>query len=269
MKKLHSLILASVVAIVACESGPVDPNRQPELDHIPVLPGDDARWGHLKVCKFGTAANFELTIGAVTTPFSLAAGECDNVIEQTTPGTIDFTVTELASATYALLGITRTVTDVALGADVIDNPAGPSVTDFIRGDRGVILEFTNEPIRGDDGCTPGYWKNHAGPDSHSRGGQRRASSWQGYDPNDSFDATFGVASSFGGTLIQALIRGGGGENALGRHAVAALLNAAHGTVIFFYTEAEVIGIVQDAYSSGDFGAAKDLLATQNEMGCPL
>ena len=65
--------------------------------------------------------------------------------------------------------------------------------------------------------------------------------------------------------------GGGGEKALGRHAVAALLNAASGYVGFYYTEAEVIAIVQAAYApGGDFEAAKNLLEAQNDPTfCPL
>ena len=63
--------------------------------------------------------------------------------------------------------------------------------------------------------------------------------------------------------------GGGGVNALARHAVAALLNAASGDVDSDFTVAEVIALVQDAVESGDFETAKNLLAASNEAGCPL
>ena len=64
-------------------------------------------------------------------------------------------------------------------------------------------------------------------------------------------------------------QGGGGEKALGRHAVAALLNAASPDVDYAYTEAEVIAAVQNAYATGDFNRVKNDLEYQNELGCPL
>ena len=156
---------------------------------------------------------------------------------------------------------------------ILDGVAGTPDTGTsgaVDGDSGVLVYYINELIpTGGEGCTPGYWKNHAGADSHSKGGQKKPSSWEGFSPTDGFDATFGVVSSFGGTLIQALIRGGGGENALGRHAVAALLNAAHSGVDYDLTVAQVIAMVQGAYSSGDFESAKNTLASLNEQGCPL
>jgi hypothetical protein len=106
---------------------------------------------------------------------------------------------------------------------------------------------------GDEGCTPGYWKQ----DHH-------ACYWldTGYGPNDDFDTVFGT-DYFNPdiTLLAALKQGGGGYKALGRHAVAALLSAAHPDVNYGLTEAEVIAAVQ----AGD----KDTLEMYNEMGCPL
>jgi uncharacterized repeat protein (TIGR01451 family) len=90
----------------------------------------------------------------------------------------------------------------------------------------------------------------------------------GYDPGDDFDTVFGVANTrqTGLTLGEAVGMKGGGERALIRHAVAALLNAAHPDVDYLYTEAEVIAMVQDAYSSGDFMGVKNLFEAQNELG---
>lgn len=112
-----------------------------------------------------------------------------------------------------------------------------------------------EPPMGGEGCTPGYWKQ-----------PHHFDSWVGYAPGDSFDAIFGVPYDL--TLLEALEQGGGHEKALGRHAVAALLNAASG-VSYYYSEAQVISLVQSAYATGDFNGAKNQLAAQNEMGCPL
>jgi hypothetical protein len=57
--------------------------------------------------------------------------------------------------------------------------------------------------------------------------------------------------------------------ALGRHAVAALLNAAHPDVEYGMSEADVIAAVQAADTSGDPTAAHYQLENYNEMGCPL
>lgn len=110
---------------------------------------------------------------------------------------------------------------------------------------------------GGEGCTPGYWKQ-----SH------HFDSWVGHATRDLFNTVFGVTSSFGGTLLEALKRGGGKEKALGRHAVAALLNAAS-SVYYDLTEDEVKEAVQDAYASGDFNGVKGDLEELNELGCPL
>lgn len=114
------------------------------------------------------------------------------------------------------------------------------------------------PPPGGQGCTPGYWKQ-----------EHHFDSWVGYTPWQDYETVFGVDASFSKTLVGAASQGGGGEKALGRHAVAALLNAANPDVNYLYTEAEVIALVQSAYATGDFEGAKNLLAAQNEIGCPL
>ena len=51
-----------------------------------------------------------------------------------------------------------------------------------------------------------------------------------------------------------------------RHAVAAILNAAHPDVEYSMTVAEIIAAVQAAYESGDFEPLKDQLDEYNNMG---
>lgn len=121
---------------------------------------------------------------------------------------------------------------------------------------------------GDQGCTPGYWRNHA-------------NRWLTLTPADSFDSTFGVSSGLGAsyTLGQAIWAQGGGIFALARHATAALLNAYGGvpnadgtTVAYAYSAAQVIAMVKAAIDSNDpaqIESTKDLLAAANEAGCPL
>lgn len=126
----------------------------------------------------------------------------------------------------------------------------------------VVVTASGPPVsNGDEGCTPGYWKNHF-------------AAWQptGFSPSDDFDTVFGVnAFHPNRTLEQALNQGGGGIRALGRHAVAALLNASHPDVDYGMSAAQVIQTVQDAVAQGGgaIEAAKDALEALNEMGCPL
>lgn len=122
------------------------------------------------------------------------------------------------------------------------NPSGVSSPGFVS--------VKNVPTGG-EGCTPGYWKNHL-------------DEWAptGYSPSDDFDTTFGV-DLFNPdiTLGQAINANGGGVNKLARHGTAALLSAAHPSVNYPFTVAEVIALVQ----AGD----ADALAAANQLGCPL
>lgn len=108
-----------------------------------------------------------------------------------------------------------------------------------------------------EGCTPGYWKQ-----SH------HFDSWVGYAPGTLFSAVFENAFP-GKTLLQVLRQGGGGLNALGRHTVAALLNASSPGVNFDLTTAGVIAAFNAVFPGGDYEAQKDTFAGLNEQGCPL
>ena len=66
-----------------------------------------------------------------------------------------------------------------------------------------------------------------------------------------------------------LADGGGDETALGRHAVAALLNATSKGVAFGFFEDDVIALVQLAYLTGDFEPIKNQFELQNELGCTV
>jgi hypothetical protein len=120
---------------------------------------------------------------------------------------------------------------------------------------GYVILVVDLLERGDEGCSQGYWKNHL-------------NSWDltGYDRQDRYNVVFNVP--YYKSLLEALESGGGGENALGRQAVAALLNAAHPGIDYFYSEYEVIDMVQDAYHTGEFERAKDLLE-EHISPCPL
>ncbi len=111
---------------------------------------------------------------------------------------------------------------------------------------------------GGDGCTPGYWKQPQHFDSYTAP----------YTPDTLFADVF-VDAFPGMSLRDVLKQGGGGLKALGRHSVAALLNAASGDVSYDRTQEQVIASFNAAYASGGFEALKDLFETFNEQGCPL
>ena len=119
------------------------------------------------------------------------------------------------------------------------------------------------PPTGFEGCTPGYWKQ----DQHF-------DSWQVYSPTDSFNAVFGVSGPFPNTLtlLDALELGGGGVNALARHAVAGLLSSISSDVDYGLTPTEVIEKTREALNGGDattIEALKNKLDALNNKGCPL
>lgn len=136
----------------------------------------------------------------------------------------------------------------------------------------VTVTFVNTPEDGGEGCTPGFWKVeqhlvHWGP--------------TGFSPADPFEVVFGTAPEPFPTsklrvpdpsLLEVLWVRGGGINALSRHAVAALLNAAHPDVSYGLSPAEVIAAYQAAVASGDpavITAQKDIFEGLNEAGCPV
>ncbi|MFP5286084.1 MAG: hypothetical protein ACLGI9_10140 [Thermoanaerobaculia bacterium] len=123
---------------------------------------------------------------------------------------------------------------------------------------------------GDDGCTPGYWKNHT-------------ESWAGtgYSPDQTTGSVFSGASAFPSLASQSLLQslqGGGGSGTLGaarillRAAVAALLNAAHDGVDYPRTTAEILADVNAALTSNDRNTMLALaseLDSDNNLGCTL
>jgi len=123
---------------------------------------------------------------------------------------------------------------------------------------------------GDEGCTPGYWKNHT-------------DSWPptGYSPGQSLPSVFAQSAAYpelaSASLLDALDFGGGGgvdgaARILMRAAVAALLDASHPGVDYPRTPVQVISQVNSALASGD----RDTMLTvaggldrDNNLGCPL
>jgi hypothetical protein len=144
--------------------------------------------------------------------------------------------------------------------DKIDNcplVSNPSQTDS---DGDGIGDACDTPT-GNEGCTPGYWKNHQ-------------SAWTGYTTSQTLESVFDVPDSLNVdnmTLLEALSTGGGGATALLRHAVAALLGAAHPSVDYPQTTAQIIASVNAALASGNDAAIESLknqLDTWNNLHAP-
>lgn len=142
---------------------------------------------------------------------------------------------------------------VALGVTVLSAPAGASNI-------------------GNEGCTPGYWKNHT-------------ENWEEYSPDQTVGSVFALPPSLAMyadvTLEEALaFRGGpgaeGGARILLRAATAAFLNAAHEGLGYPYRRYDDPGDIgpkiTEALASGDRATMLSLAAwldEANNLGCPL
>ena len=116
------------------------------------------------------------------------------------------------------------------------------------------------PPGGGQGCTPGFWKQ-----------SQHFDSWTApYTPDTPFSDVFEDAFP-GMTLLDAASNGGGGLDALGRHTVAALLNAASPDVSYDQSVSDVVGGFNDVFpgSKKEYEGLKDVLNDLNEQGCPL
>jgi hypothetical protein len=211
-----------------------------------VLVGSTVQWLYL-VTNRGDVSLADVTVtddtlGPVTCPKSvLTLGE---VMTCSASGTA-------ALGQHANLG---TASGTALGATVTDTDPSHYV--------GV------EP--GDQGCTPGYWKNHT-------------DSWPptGYSPSQKVKTVFASATAYAplgnSTLLQALSFDGGSgvEGAaeiLLRAAVAALMNASHPDVSYPRTAIDVIvstNAALDAHDRDTMLVLAAALDADNNLGCPL
>ena len=139
------------------------------------------------------------------------------------------------------------------------------------GDTYAIFTETPQGVQNGilEGCSPGFWRQ-----------KHHFNVWpNGYDPDDLFSDYFKEITVGAGpnritnpTLIETLKATGGGVSALARHAVAALLNAAHAESNangFPYTVQEVIDMTLCALDSDecDIEETKDKFDLANNFGC--
>jgi hypothetical protein len=119
---------------------------------------------------------------------------------------------------------------------------------------------------GNQGCTPGYWKNHL-------------DSWVVYAPDQQVETVFNPSAPFNKWTLLAALDGGGGPGLDGavrillRAGVAALLNGAPGSGVYaYYSHDTVIGMVNLALKTGNRAtilAVASELDARNNQGCPL
>ena len=235
-----------------------------------IVPGDPVRWTY-EVCNTGECPLINVTVtddqGVVVTcpQDTLDVGECMTC-------TAEGLAEDLSNTTYVTVpGLCGGTPEQPLYENKGRATGQTAAGDFVEdedpshycnpGD--CLLTVTKDacvlPPPAGEGCTPGYWKNHVG-------------SWPAtFHTDDDFDTVFGVdAFDPDITLMEALNQGGGGIIALGRHAVAALLNAESGGVDYALSVQEVIALVQAAVGpGGDIEGTKNHLEGFNEQGCPL
>lgn len=274
-----------IVFLAACSDSPTAPaavvaKTSFAIGDVTDGPAPEAAPGVLIVCKTGdVGGDFVFTRttegpavdpnGGVASNQTIATGKClevarddspsgsgshITVTEQSAPNTT-FSVTACRFRGYALDGVTLNPPE-----DCVYTNGGDL---FLNHFHGYVITYNNvfTPPPGDQGCTPGYWKQ----DQHF-------DSWPApITPSTTFTSIFGVGGTL--TFLQALGLNGGGTNALWRHGAAAYLNALSSGVDYAYTTAQVIDIVNGtgAYAGLSVEDRKNLLDAANNGvgGCPL
>jgi cysteine-rich repeat protein len=148
------------------------------------------------------------------------------------------------------------------------SPAAVSLPADDSSDITIDFGFCTEVV--DEGCTPGYWKNHL-----------FAWGMTAYTPETLVGAVFDLPTDFASvgssTLLEALRFHGGPDpidaaRNLIKHATAALLNATHPDVDYMRAAADIIDDVNAAMATGDsheMNTLKSALDDDNNSGCPL
>lgn len=194
-----------------------------------------------------------------------APPHCMEVWNDTDASLVDVTGTLLAAADGLVLERIVTLESVG-GAEPTSetttdsNSATVTVSDQIHGSIWFKFAPDDTPPGGGEGCTPGYWRQ-----------EHHYDSWPApYSPDDLFSTYFDDYFP-GMTLGEVVMLKGGHLNALGRHAVAALLNAASGGVDYDLAVADVIAAFNAAAAAGgrSIEEQKNVFDFLNNQGCGL
>jgi len=125
----------------------------------------------------------------------------------------------------------------------------------------ITTTTTTTTTPGGEGCTPGFWKN--APKTHPL-----AFGTTGLAPSTTL-ASQGFNTAAGLTFATALSTGGGGVDALLRHAAAAYLNALSTSIDFAFTPGEVVSMTNAALANPAIvESTKNTLEAQNSLETP-
>lgn len=227
--------------------------------------------GGVTINLVGTAEDIDdgsgtiLLAGGAVSLSTVTAGDGTYSFAGLRPGT--YTITEVVPTDYTqTFGFSYTIT-----IDVNGQATSGSLTGNDFGNQ------PDQPTPGGEGLTPGFWKSNA--TFKSKQGQYKGltgAAWiaAGYSPNQQISSVFSsIAGSLGNkTLLEGLQLGGGGKNALIRHAIAAVLNAAHPEVDYPLTVDQIKTAVNNVIASNDLSAIEDLkdeLDAFNNFGANL
>ena len=260
-----TLAILALVAACSDDSGPVSPfgpvftdvsNGDPVEEYVTVWKFNQDGTGTFDFQASATGGNL------LFPAFQLDHGEARLIWFQSDPAAdlADVTVTEVLTPGMQVDSIRYYFTD---DPDTWYTLIGTNtITVDVNAFRGARIKFYNSgtPGNGFEGCTPGFWRQ-----------AQHFQYWTApYTPSDLFNDVFAPTTAFPTrTLLNVVWLGGGGINALGRHAVAALLNAASPSVDYPLTVQEVIDAFNAAVASGNFEAQKDVFEGYNEANCPF
>ena len=257
---------------VTCPASSLGPGASMTCTYGPVaLPDGTAR------TNTATATSTTAGIGAGTGTASITFGTPSTVLDNcvnvsdTYAGAFSPNPKNICASQTLTYSRTFAANDLSCGANTIQNTASLATDDGATETSGPITVTVNVTcITTDQGCSPGYWKNHTG-------------SWPptGYSVGQTIGSVFSGASAYptiaSSTLLQGLnFTGGSGNEGAARNlmraAVAALLNAASPSIEYPRTTAQVVSQVNAALASGDRAtmlALASQLDTDNNLFCPL
>lgn len=274
LRGLVAAVPAALLLFGCATQDPAAPTGLLRTANIGGTPGNGvADKNEVEVCKVGSTATIDAATASGTVTADFADGEC--VVMNTSfvspiPETVTLTETVLPANTVldsivVFQGLApNRATPLTLTKTVV---TGSNTATALNGlELGALVIFYNRfvppppPPEGGQGCTPGYWKQSQHYDSYPAP----------YTYDTQFSAVFENAFP-GMTLQQVMSTGGGGLEALGRHTVAALLNAASSGVSYDFTVADVIAGFNNTFpgSKNQYNTQKDIFAGFNEQGCPL
>jgi len=268
------------VAIGACGGSPALPQYVTLPDCLCDLAGQNTCIHVTKVCADATTPG-----GAIS--FSGSVTNCGTELLSSVSVTDDHGTPGIPGDDVAVLNLGSLAAGASASYSGSYTPAHSPSTDTVKA--GGIGAITLTPVTstasatctvpplasggGDEGCTPGYWKQSQHFDSWGA---------TGFVTNQTAGSVFsGLAAACPSlatkTLLQSLDGGGGATfcnkvQILIRAAVAAVLDAAHPSVDYPRTVTDIQSVVNAAIATGNSTTVTNLgtaLDKDNNRGCPL